>query len=387
MTEELLKEGVYQNTMLKNRIVQMSILASICWASPLLADSTTPPEGQPPIKTDESSSERNFYSVLEDLFGDFEYDLKNGNVTGLRDLAIRNIATSENIPPSFKSHLELILTEKILKTSKTRVLQCLPCKARKTSLNGDQVVITSPDTNPTELARVAKLSGIEHFMDVAFTYQPNGMVISMYITDPEAGNVIWSRSYNSENTRAAAFRRGVDYNQIDEARKQTEYTPVRQHRLTLYYMFVPNIPKASGALSLGYRMMERYDNRKKEVGFELGYMAESSTIVNKTTANPNGLYNAFGFNLSLLFVHAWNFIGEEENYNQARGSFYTAIGGGYASGYLTGIIRGGYEWRLAKHFGTSLNVGYRPQATAFLANQSMAVLGGVEYGLGVSFLF
>jgi len=44
-----------------------------------------------------------------------------------------------------------------------------------------------------------------------------GDILSMYITDPESGSVIWSRSYNSETSRAAAFRRGVDYTQIDDA--------------------------------------------------------------------------------------------------------------------------------------------------------------------------
>ena len=215
-------------------------------------------------------SERNFYEVLDDVLGDFEYDLKNGNVSGLKDVSINNVAVSENIPPSFKSHLELLVTEQILKTTKARVIQCLPCRARKTSMNGDQVIITSPETNPTELGRIAKIAGIEHFMDIAFSYQPSGIVISMYIIDPESGAIVWSRSYNSETSRAAAFRRGVDFNQIDDARKQTEYTPIIQSRLSLYYLFEPDLPNTAGCLALGYRTVERYDNRKKEVGFEAG---------------------------------------------------------------------------------------------------------------------
>ena len=46
---------------------------------------------------------------------------------------------SENIPPSFSSHLELLITERILRTPRARMIQCLPCRARKTTLNGDQV--------------------------------------------------------------------------------------------------------------------------------------------------------------------------------------------------------------------------------------------------------
>ena len=131
---------------------------------------------------------------MEDLLGDFEFDIKNGNVYGLKDLSIRNLAVSENIPTSFKSHLELLITERILKTTKTRIIQCLPCRSKRTTMNGDQVIITSPDTNPAELSRVAKMSNIAHFLDVAYSYQPNGMVLSMFITEPDSGSIVWSRT-------------------------------------------------------------------------------------------------------------------------------------------------------------------------------------------------
>ncbi len=328
---------------------------------------------------------RNFYEVLDDIMGDFEYDLKNGQVTGLKDLAIRNIALSENVPPSFKAHLELVLTEKILKNAKTRVIQCLPCRAKRTTVNGDQVIITSAETNPLELSRIAKLSGIAHFMDVAFNYQPTVMVLSIYITEPATGGILWSRSYNSETSRAAAFRRGVDYSQIDEARKQTEYQPTIQYRLSLNYFFEKNISGYTGVLAAGFRMMERYDNRKKEVGFELNYMKDSSTLVSSTEDATANLWG--GFNLTLLFMHSWNLIGLEENYNDVRGNIFVGIGGTYASGFLGGLIRGGYEWRLAKHWAVSGALGYRPQATAFVNGNAAGSVSGAEFGIGISHLF
>ncbi|MGK5084518.1 hypothetical protein WDW37_14580 [Bdellovibrionota bacterium FG-1] len=265
--------------------------------------------------------ERNFYDVLEDVMGDFEFDLKNGNVTGLRDVSVRNVAVSENVPTSFKSHLELLISEKILKNTKSKVIQCLPCKARKTTLNGEQVVITSPETNPAELSRIAKSSGIEHFIDVAFTYQPSGMVLSMTIIEPETGSIVWSRSYNSETTHAAAFRRGVDYSQTDDARKSAEYTPTMQYRGTAYYLFEPNMGGMSGCLGLGFRMVERYDNRRKEVGFEFNYLKDVSTLTggSSATAAADATDNIFGgINATVLFVHGWNFIGDEENFNKVR---------------------------------------------------------------------
>ncbi len=366
-------------------ISQLTLATLAMSRSTLAADNS--PSVAAPTAQSKGESERNFYEVLDDVLGDFEYDLKNGNVSGLKDISIRNVATSENIPPSFKSHLELLVTEKILKNTKARVVQCLPCRARKTSLNGEQVVITSPDTNPSELSRIAKISGILHFMDIAFSYQPSGIVISLYITEPESGSIIWSRSYNSETSRASAFRRGVDYNQLDEARKQTEYSPTIQSRISIYYLFEPNLPTSSGCLVLGYRMVERYDNRKKEVGFEANYMMDASTIINKDGASPQNLYSGFGLNLTLLFLHAWNFIGDEENYNLIRGSAFIGGGGTYASGFLGGLIRAGYEWRLGKHFGVSTTLGYRPAATAFLDGSTSGSVSGFEYGLGVNILY
>ena len=357
-------------------------------ARALAADKNTTPiasaDYTPPAK---DAKVRNFYEVLEDLVSDFEFDLKNGDVTGLRDVSIRNIAVSENVPPSFKNHLELAITERIMKNTKVKVIQCLPCKARRTTVNGDQVVITSAETNPQELSRIAKISGIANFMDVAFSYQPSGMVLSMHISDPETGGIHWSRSYNSETSRASAFRRGVDYSQIDDARKATEYAATIQYRAILYYMFEKNVSDTSGCLGVGFRMMERYDNRRKEVGFELDYFKDAATLVGTQTLAAGTVNLWSGFNLTLLFMHAWNLIGAEENYNNVRGSAFVGLGGTYASGFLGGLVRGGYEWRLAKHWAVSANVGYRPSASAFIGSTSAGSVSGLEFGIGINGFF
>jgi hypothetical protein len=331
----------------------------------------------------QQNQQRNFYEVLDDVLGDFEYDLKNGSVQGLKDLAIRNIAVSENVPPSFKSHLELLVTEKIIKATRAHVLQCLECRAKRTMLQGDQVVVSSPQTNPTELARVARENGIAHFMDIAFSYQPTGMILSLYITDADNDSVVWTQTYNSETSRAAAARQGIDYTDTDEIRKQTEYVPVIQYRFSVLYLSEPNIGRQTGCLGAAFRAMERYDNRKKEVGFELDYLKDSSTVVSSDTA-PN-LYS--GFNLTMLFLHSWTSIGGEENFNRPRTSFTLGIGGTYSSGFLGGLARAEYEWRLGKHYAVTPTLGYRFKSTPFVSNTALTPVSGVEFGAGISFLF
>lgn len=338
-------------------------------------------------KGSKEEATRNFYSVLEDLVSDFEYDLKNGQVSGLRDLSIRNVALNELVPGSFKSHLELVLTERLLKSAKVRMIQCLACRSRKTVLNGEQMMITTPETNPAEMSRIARQAGIQNFMDVAFSYQPNGMVLSLYVTEADTGSVVWSRSYNSETSRSAAYRRGVDQSQVegDRMRSASEYVPVVQYRGVLYYGYQSNLTGYTGTLGFGFRMMERYDNRKKEVGFEVDYFRNSSSLVGASTSSTTDLYG--GLNLTLLFMHAWNLIGEEENFNRARGSFLAGVGGTYASGFLGGLLRAGYEWRLAKHWAVSTSLGYRPSATKFIGTSAAGTVAGVEAALGVSALF
>lgn len=336
---------------------------------------------------DDAAGARNFYQVLDEVLSDFEYELKSGLVMGLKDLSIRHVVTSENVPPSFKNHLELLITERILKTTKTRVVHCVACRSKKATMNGESMVISSPETNSAELQRIAKMSGIQNFMDVAYAYQPTGMVLSLQIADAESGTTLWSRNYNSETTRAAAQRRGVDYQELEEAKTKTEYTPTMQSKPTLY---VAMLPKAGGgmatALGFGWRMMERYDNRQKEVGFELNYFYDTGALIGDPSSqnDTNNIYSSV--NLTLLFQHAWSLFGHEENYNKARSVIIGGIGGTYASGFLGGVIRGTYEWRLAKHWTLDAFLGYRPKATLVIGS-STASLSGVEGGIGVGFLF
>lgn len=365
----------------------IALAFSVLFALPhSFANEATTPAAAPQSNAVSSgeTGTRNFYKVLDDVLADFDLDLKNSAVKGLRDVSIRNVATSENVPPSFKNHLELLVSEHILKNTHTRMIQCVRCRARAAKLSGENVVITSPDQSPEELSRIARASGIQNFMDVAFAYQPNGMILSFYITEAETGNVVWSRSYNSETSRAAAVRRGVDYEQVDAVKSASEYMPTSQSRVILYYIFEPDFSGMSGNVGLGFRQVERYDNRKKEVGFELDYLRSGTSLAGGTSDKTIFA----GLNLTMLFVHAWNLIGEEENYNKIRGSIYGAIGGTYASKYLGGLIRGGFEWRMARHWSVTTALGYRPPSTSFLeSSTSGKSITGVEIGLGVCALF
>jgi hypothetical protein len=349
-----------------------------CISYSALADST--PEAP--------AGSRNFYQVLDELLSDYEYDLKSGQVLGMKDLSIRNVVTSENIPPSFKSHLELLITERVLKTTKTRIVHCLACRSKTAKLNGETMIISSAETNSAELQRVAKMNGVQNYMDIAFAYQPTGMILSLQISDVESGTTLWSRNYNSETTRASAQRRGVDYQELEEAKTRMEYQSTIQYRPILYTVMAPKASSGySTALGFGFRIMERYDNRQKEVGFEMNYYYDINSLIGLASASTDrtNIYN--GFNLTMLFQHAWSLFGNEENYNKPRSVIMGGIGGTYASGFLGGLIRGSYEWRMAKHWSLTGFLGYRPKGTVVITTSSTLPLSGVEGGLGVGFIF
>lgn len=342
------------------------------------------PQNELQKKENESEETRNFYDVLEDVVADFDFELKNNQVRGLKNLSVRNIATSENIPPSFEDHLEQVIVNKIMSNSRSRIIKCVPCRSKTATLSTDKVRVLSPDSDSAALKRIARNHEIEHFIDVAFAYHRMGMILSMNISEAETGSIVWSRSYNSETSRAAAFRRGVDYSQTDQARTSADYIPTLQYRAIVYYLYERNINGYSGTIGFGFRLMERYDNRSKEVGFELNYINDVTALAGGDS-NNSSIYS--GLNLTLLFVHAWNFIGTIENYNKIRGSLFGAIGGTYASGFLGGLVRIGYEWRLGKHWGVSTILGYRPPSTEFLSSSEGTSISGFEFGLGVSALF
>ncbi|RZJ28142.1 MAG: GAF domain-containing protein, partial [Chryseobacterium sp.] len=57
---------------------------------------------------------------------------------------------------------------------------------------------------------------IQNFLDIAFSYQADSMVMSLSIADSETGSLVWSHSYDSETSKTGAARRGVDPESLDK---------------------------------------------------------------------------------------------------------------------------------------------------------------------------
>jgi hypothetical protein len=330
---------------------------------------------------------RDFYGALDDTLGDFEYDLKHDNVKGIESFAIREISASENVPRSFLPHIEDLITERVLRATKVKVIKCIGCQARSASLvNGDRITMTSPKTNAKELAQIASAQGIKHFMDVSFTFQPTGLLMSMTIAEPSGSVINWSHTYNSETSKAALLRRGYDAELVDPTqRKSTEYPAVLQYRLRVDYLVEPDISGYSGVLGFAFRMVERYDNRKKEIGYEIQYLRGAATLLHASATDPVSLYS--GINATLLVLHAWNLLNGYEDLNLPRASFYGGIGGTFTAGFLGALFRAGGEYRMGQHSAVTAHLGYRPSSTSFIPIGDGQSVSGLEAGAGISFLF
>lgn len=337
-----------------------------------------------PARADDPPYERSFYQVLDEVLDDFEFDLKKSEVRGIKDVSIRNISLSDNVPSTFKQQLESKLTEKLISGANANVIQCPACRGKKTKIVKGQVILSNAENNPLELIRSAKSAGVSHFLDVTFTYQASEMLLSLTTIAPDTGSVQWTKTYSSEKSRAELKRQGINPDQ-EETNKKTEYAPTTQFRLNVSYQNEPDFNGRTGCLGFGFRGVERYDNLHKEVGFELGLLKNISSLSsNPSLEARDSLYQ--NFNLSMLFVHAWNFFETQENYDDIRWSYFLAIGGTYTKGYLGALARTGFEWRFAKSWAAQANIGFRPKATTFINGAERAV-SGAEYGMGVSLMF
>jgi hypothetical protein len=259
------------------------------------------------------------------------------------------------------------------------VAQCLACKGRRITRSGGALSITSPLTDPAERARVARESRIKTFLDVSLTAMQRSMSLAVAVTDAESGRAVWARTYSSEDERVSpdATAEGV--------KRVMQYRPSVQYRATLYSMFQPDVSGSVFCLGAGFRMVERYDNRTKEIGFELDFFKETATLTGAST-QPTSLYG--GINLTLLILHAWNFIGDVEDPNKPRFGVVAGIGGTFASNFLGMLGRAGVEARLGKHTALSLTLGYRPASQLLLAQSStLTPVAGIETGAGLSYLF
>ena len=75
---------------------------------------------------------RRFHQVLNELLAEFGYDVKQGQIKSLKNVAIRKVTVSDTLPLSYRNYVELLVAERIRENSEIRIISCVTCK-NKTS--------------------------------------------------------------------------------------------------------------------------------------------------------------------------------------------------------------------------------------------------------------
>lgn len=348
---------------------------------------------------------KTFDTVLTDLLNEFAYDLKTGQVSGLKQLAIRKITLNDAIPKSYESYLESMVGEKIHNHSKIKLIQCPSCRSKKTIVENGNLKIIVPINHPVELDALANHFGIEAWMDVGLMYQETNMVLAFNIFDSKTKELLWSKVYNSESIyRKKESARVAEQNKKEalEAQNGNDNSKESVFSITTGYQMAPNVKKTSGMAALSLYGAERLADGHIELGALVTGIVDPNKIIS-TYSNVSGdpvatgeaseatstaTIKPFEWGASLFVTYQVNFFEGVENVKSTRTGI--SFGGGliWAPGYAAFTARGGGTLRMGKRFTLMGGVLYSiPTTVTIRENVTFKTKGGVGGDIGLGFSF
>ena len=283
------------------------------------------------------------------------------------------------------------------------MISCLPCKSKKSKINGEQIIITSPHTNVGEMSAAAEQLGIDYFMDVILVYHTTHMVLAFQVFDTQTKELTWARTYNSETIRSRFQKLAVDYSQVIKSRESDEYIPEWRYLFGFGGAVIPNVvsgAEESSMLSLQLRGTEKFNNRRSEFGLLTTINYSTSALLNEyPSTKPDGFTSTedpsvteitptpFTLAIGLFGIYSHNFLDVVENFDRMRFGLNTAIGIHLASGYLAPTARGGFDAFLGKRFVISTAVMYVTNANILLDKKFVKTSGGIGGDVVLSYSF
>ncbi|MEI8027090.1 MAG: hypothetical protein WCI18_12150 [Pseudomonadota bacterium] len=374
-------------------------------------DSVDPGEAQPQAKADKTvpmqqGNVRQFHMVLEDLLTEFGYDVKNGQVSGLKNVAIRKTSVNESLPQSYEKYLELLVSERIRLNSDVKLINCITCQARTSTLIEGKLKLTSPDTNIVQLRDAAKMMGIENFIDVLLVYHTSHMILAIEVFNIDSGETLWTKTYNSETLRTRFQKVAVDYSQIAKSKAGDEYSPEFRYTLGVGAGGISNVSGNSpdnSAISLNLRASEKFNNRNSEFGLSLrvfmtmasisksypttGKAATSSSSDGTTEEDTTLKAKPFKTAFALQATYAQNFMGSLESYDEIRNGYHIGLGGFYATGYLAPAASLGWDVFFGKRFIMTVGTTYLVPSNVLIGKEFVKTSGGMSGDIVFSYNF
>ena len=345
---------------------------------------------------------RQFHEVLNDLLSEFAYDVKQGQINGLKNLAIRKVDISDTLPRTYEQYVELLVIERIRENSKVKLINCVSCKSRSSTMVEGKLLITSPLTNLQKMDEAANQLGIENFMDVVLVYHTTHMVLAFNVFNTQTKEMTWARTYNSETLRSRYQRMAVDFNQIEKSRASEEYVPDYKFLLGFGASQLPNVAgttRDKSFISLHIRAVEKFDNRRTDFGlltsiwantanFLKAYPSEgTSTTTSTTTYSGDSRPLPYKYALGLHALAARNFVGDVEMYDRIRHGTHLAVGGLISTGYLAPSIIAGWDIYFGRRFVATFDAHYIIQSTILVGTEYQKARGGTGGDFILSYNF
>lgn len=351
--------------------------------------------------TASGSDVRQFHDVLNDLLSEFTYDVKQGQVNGLKNLSIRRVDISDTLPRTYEQYVELLVSERLRENSKVKLLNCVPCKSKSSTMVEGKLMITSPLTNLQRMDEAANQLGIENFMDVVLVYHTTHMVLAFNVFNTQSKELTWARTYNSETLRSNYQRMAVDFNQVDKSRNSDVYVPEYKIMLGVGGSQLPNVAgneRDKSFLGVHIRALEKFDNRRLDFGlstsiwtntsdFLKAYPSEGTSSSSTTTYTGKKRPLPYKYLLGVHGLLARNFVGSVEIYDKVRHGVHVGVGGVASKGYLAPSIRAGYDLYLGRRFVASFDAHYITQSSILVGTdfQSSRAGGGGDLALSYNF--
>lgn len=354
------------------------------------------------MRVESSTHVRRFHEVLDELLAEFGYDVKMGQIKGLSNISVRKVRVSDAIPKTYEEYVEVLLQERIRENSQVRIIECVPCKTRTSSLVDGKLMITSPATNMAKLEAAASQLGIEYFMDAVLVYHTTHMVLAISVFNAQTKELVWARTYNSETIKSRYQKLAVDYSQVEKSRPGEDYVPEYRFMWGLGGAGLPNIGGTkddSSMLDLQVRATEKFNNRHTEFGLLVSLLKTTNSLVKSYPSTPASGSSSTGtsasgnppatqtqtvgpqpqpfqqaYGIYGLFSHL--FIGSVESYNEIRQGIHIGIGGILATGYLAPAARIGWDVYMGRRFSVSIAGDYIAPSTIVVDGQSLTAKGG-----------
>jgi len=355
------------------------------------------------LRESSAKNVRRFHEVLDELLAEFGYDVKMGQIKGLKNVAIRKIRVSSAIPTTYERYLEMLLSERIRENSRIKLINCVPCRTRTSSVVDGKLLITSPATNMAKLDSAAAQLGIDNFMDAVLVYHTTHMVLAITVFDVTTKETVWARAYNSETIKSRYQKLAVDYSQVEKSRPGEDYVPEYRFLFGIGGAGIPNVgggSEDSSMLNLQIRATEKFNERRSEFGMMFSVLkttaslqksyptegapaAEDSTQETEvvgTGVTPKPFETAF----TLYGMYSHLFVGPLESYNNTRHGLH--VGGGIfmAASYLAPTIRAGWDVYFGRRWSTNLGAVYIAPSNILVDGDSIPTKGGAGGDLVIS---